>query len=756
MSRPPADFTISAMKGLILALCPLIAICAGTATARAAVQYSGSYSAAATQHSPASDTSLSDPDWARGEITGSTASFEDLTTRSAAPFKTVAYVLYDARNLYVAFDIQQTNPITANQTTNNVGFGLDDFVGIGIDTSGNGSTVYYFETTPRGTRYQQASENSRYNPVWRATAKVGKGGWVAVMTIPLNTLHHNRALMQTWRFNFVRGVAATNEHYTWAFDGTMQDGAPPGWPAFSDAQFWPHLGIRLSGSGDNFGDRARADAYVLGSAGADRKLFAQANGTFKPESARMSGLDVSYALTQTIHFVATLNPDFSNVEVDQQTIAPQEFRRQLREYRPFFAQGARFLYPNSPSNGALQPNNEIFYSPAIGPFDRGAKVEGSFGDQSFGVLSFRGYDETTGNVFDDVAYGYTHALPDQSLSYWSDGVIAHHSVAGNDTAAETGMDFKNVRSGWAGGIDEAFESGSYVAGPGHARSLNIWQIVAKPNYTAFADYGNVTPNYNPIDGFTAISDTRGLVYDVNFSGSSRSIKNYALNVGQDRFLDESGAVHQSDTVGTLNATLKNQFSISVAEQNGELRSYTTTAPGPIGCGDSALVRTAYTGFPNYYCGRTDKFAQLSVGLGYRDGTQAPTDVSYSEGPFGGTFLQQYSLSATRQLGSRFSVAAQFGSTEGRAILDGARSSQWLRFISLGDNLGPDSNVALELRSVTGLVNGLTTVPGVNLAVSYHRRYASGDEFYLAFGTPAATQTLNRFIMKYIVHAGTQN
>jgi len=335
-------------------------------------------------------------------------------------------------------------------------------------------------------------------------------------------------------------------------------------------------------------------------------------------------------------------------------------------------------------------------------------------------------------------------------------VMAHHSLAGNDTAAETGIGFKNVHSGWAGGIDEAFESGSYVRDPGHARSLNIWQIAAKPNYTAFVDYGDVTPNYNPIDGFTAISDTRGLVYDLNLTGSSRSVKNYALNVGQDRFLDESGAVHQSDTVGTLNATLKDQISISVGEQNGELRSYATAAPGTLGCDDPALVRSAFTGFPHYYCGRTDKFAQLSVVLGYRDGTQAPTDVSYAEGPFGGTFLQQYSLSATRQLGSRFSIAAQVSRTNGRAISDGTRSSQWLRLISLGDNLGSDSNVALELRSVTGAVNGLTTVPGVNVAVSYHSRFASGNEFYIAFGTPAATQTLNRFIVKYILHAGTQN
>ena len=93
---------------------------------------------------------------------------------------------------------------------------------------------------------------------------------------------------------------------------------------------------------------------------------------------------------------------------------------------------------------------------------------------------------------------------------------------------------------------------------------------------------------------------------------------------------------------------------------------------------------------------------------------------------------------------------------GRSISDGVLNSQWLRLISPGDNLGPESNVALELRSVTGSVNGLTTVPGVNLAVSYHDRFAGGDELYVAYGTPAATQSLNRFIVKFILQEGIQN
>jgi hypothetical protein len=41
-------------------------------------------------------------------------------------------------------------------------------------------------------------------------------------------------------------------------------------------------------------------------------------------------------------------------------------------------------------------------------------------------------------------------------------------------------------------------------------------------------------------------------------------------------------------------------------------------------------------------------------------------------------------------------------------------------------------------------------------VSYHDKFVSGSELYIAYGTPAATQTLSRFTVKYIMHEGIQN
>ncbi len=419
-----------------------------------------SVSAALAPHPLPLDPALADPAWKAGAIPVPNG-FYDLTSRRDAPNRTSVWMLYDAQNLYVAFRAEQSGtPIVAQQTTNDVGFGLDDFVGVGIDTSGAGTNAYFFETTPRGVRYEQAFETNRYQPRWSATASVNGSTWTAVLIIPLRVMRIHPGSPQTWRINFIRNVSASGEHYTWSYNGAMSDGPiGNGWPTFTDLRYWAGWnGIQVTNAMLSAArPHPRAEVYALDSSGKDRNVFLQANGAFAPENFRATGLDLTYPLTPTINFVGTLNPDFSNVEIDQQTIAPQEFRRQLVEYRPFFSQGANFINANA---SAIGPD-VVFYSPGVGPFARGAKVEGTFGLQSFGVLNFSGFDETTGNTFNDTAYGYKHALQNRTFLYWADGVLAHHSVFGNDSTNEVGMAGRDLKSGFVWAIDHAAENGSW-------------------------------------------------------------------------------------------------------------------------------------------------------------------------------------------------------------------------------------------------------------------------------------------------------
>ena len=701
-----------------------IVLAAGLAAqGRAAVAPSFSFPVARAPHRLMLDPSLRDPAWQAGKISGE-AAWQNVTTRTGAAEPTTAFLLYDDQNLYAAFIARQTRePIIATQTANDVGFGTDDFVALGIDTSGSGSQAYLFEVTPRGVRYQQATENVRFRPNWQSAAIVGAGEWRAVMIVPLSALRLRPAATQTWRAGFFRNIAARGEHWSWAYDPTMQDEGAGSWPSFGDLRFWPSAtGISLK-TGAVVNPKPRLEVYGLSSSGRDRMQYQQADGSFQRQKTRSLGLDVSYPITRTINFVGTLSPDFSNVEIDQQTIAPQEFSRQLTEYRPFFAQGAQYIDSNPHGyTNFNEPPNLVFYSPSIGPFDRGAKIEGTYGLQSFGLLSFRGFDQTTGNTFDDQAFGFLHALPDRTFEYWADGVAAHHSIQGNDQTYEAGSLGRNLHSGLYWLVNSGIEQNAQLPG-GTAHSTFGFLDVYKPNYNAVIQYADISPQYNPFDGFTAINDVRGFAGYVNLNGRTPGIKYWSMFVQGDRLFDRIGEVHQADSNVFFNATFNNGFSINgLGPSTSELRTSGAAVP----------------------------FNLMNVPLGYRDGTPAPIDVSADWGSFGGNWLHLYTSQTSRPLGTKYTVGLEYDASYERNLQTGALDSQFLRRVSVGLNTSATTSMTLSLRSING--RGGFAIPGLNLAAAFHARMQSGD-LYVNFGSPSAFQTLDRFIVKYILRIG---
>ncbi len=742
------------MKALRLALTILLLLASVATPARAAVNGSFAFTVARAPHPLQLDPTLSDPAWAAGRVPDPHGPWQNITTREPATLETTAYLLYDDENLYVGFKAVQTGiPIVATQTTNDIGFGVDDFVGFGVDTSGAGSQAYYFETTPRGIRYEQANENVRFRPRWSAAGKVSDGTWSAVMIIPLNVLRVPRGGSQQWRLQFVRGIAARGEHISWVWSPLMSDAPSGTWPIFYDTRFWAAGTFNIAGSAAAR-PKPRADVYGLASVGGDRNLFQQANGTFLPMNARPYGVDLSYPITPTIRFVGTANPDFSNVEIDQQTIVPQEFARQLVEYRPFFSQGAAFINaasgPRTTVGTFVNSPDLVFYSPSVGPFDSGAKVEGTFGDQSFGALTFHGYDATTNNTFSDEAYGYEHAVQGGSFIYWSDGVFANHSIAGTDDTIEDGVEARDLSNGMIYFADYSFEDGTWVP-QGHADLGEFFVDRHKGNFEISGGYLDVSPNYNPIDGYTSNSDIRGPQFFSDYTGTLPGVKNYVIFVAADRYLDESGAVHQADSQFFLNATFKDLISLDgVGEQIGQLRSYGVPA-GP-GCSGPILYRSSFTGYPCYRDGVTQPFNLYQIPLGYRDGTPAPFDVNYSWGPFGDNYVHLFTMVTSRPIGRNLSLGLEYDGTYERAFSNGVLDSQWLRRVSVGYNFNADTSLSVGLRDINGL-GGFATQTGNNLAIGFDERFAHGNELFVNYGSPAAGYTLDRLIVKFVFHSG---
>jgi hypothetical protein len=717
--------------------------------AQAAVTPTFSFPVARAPHPLALDPTLADPAWQAGKVPSATP-WGNVTTRGRAEDSTTVYLLYDDKNVYVAFVAAQKAPIVATQTTNDVGFGTDDFVAVGIDTSGAGSQAYLFETTPRGVRYQQATENVRYRPDWQAAAKVQEREWRAVMIIPPSSMRL-RSGTSTWRVGFFRGVASTAEHYTWVFDGLMQDQGAGNWPSFNDLRFWPAATSIALAKTSSARPQPRLEIYGLDSSGSDRSYYEQANGTFFPQPTRYYGADVSAPLTSTINLVGTLNPDFSNVEVDQQTIAPQEFARQLTEYRPFFAQGAQYLNPNPNgfSNFIGFPN-EIFYSPSVGPFDSGAKVEGTYGLQSFGALTFHGYNAETGETFDDQAFGWKHALQDQSFQYYTDGVLAHHSINGDDDTVEAGFKGRNLHTKFVYDFNIALEHGTWVP-QRTAHSVNGFIDEHQNNYEINLGYVDIGPNYNPIDGYTENSDIRGPTGFVAFNGTAPGVKSWNILAIGDRFRDESGAIHEADSGVFVSAVFHDLLSLDgIGPTVSLLRQY--DIPANPACTGPIVGTSSFTGFPCYLAGTDVPYNLMSVPIGYRDGSPSPVDVSANWGSFGGNWLHYYTSTTSRPIGSKFTLALEYDGTYERDLATGVLSSQWLRRVSVGFNVNASTNVSVGLRGINGL-GGFVTEPGNNLAFGFHTRTENGD-IYINYGSPSANVTLNRLIAKYVFRVGS--
>jgi hypothetical protein len=571
------------------------------------------------------------------------------------------------------------------------------------------------------------------------------------MAIPLRDLRSGTA---PWRINLQRRIAATNEVFSWAYDPTMS--GP------NDSRYWPELdGMQRS---DVVRPFPHADVFGLASLGPDRNQFQQSSGAFGPQRARSYGGDLTYPFTSTLALVGTANPDFSNVELDQQTIAPQQFQRNLLEYRPFFAQGSEYLIPGSHFN-LIGTNDEIFYTPSIGTFDSGEKIEGTLRSDAIGML------DTHGPGFDDQAFGLSYRTPAQDFNYYVDGVDAHHTQDGSsvtscpgvelgcrDDTYEAGFEKRNLASGFFTYVDYASESGDFVADPSLGHSFRGTIAQERHYANLYAWYDNIGPYYAPVDGFTLISDVRGPGFFFEFNGTGNpggAVKTWYGNIGGNRDVDRSGQVTFAQSYIDLKLTLENRLTLDVNPTLSEQRTS--------------------DGYPFYTNSQTLPYDQTFVKASYGLGSASSVSTSYSWGPFATQcevpadqttpnalfcgpyqnryapfYLQQLSSTIVRQLNTRYNVSLELDGGDERPFL-GPSDGQWLRRISFGDSLSRTTTLSLGLRSITG--TGGFAEPGVNFAGSLHDQFPTGDELFIAFGSPASSITLNRLIVKYIVHVG---
>jgi hypothetical protein len=302
------------------------------------------------------------------------------------------FVAYDDDYLYVAGRLYDTEPDKIQITTlkrDNANQSSEWF-GIVLDTYNDKENAVAFFTTPSGLRLDCSivegpggiSFNTNWNTFWDVAATKNNEGWFAEFKIPLSSLRFKMTDgkvimgMISWRL-----IPRKNE---WDIFPSIPDSWSMSFFKISLAQEVVFEGIERK-------KPVYIAPYIL--AGWEEKNKLNFEGTsYKkdPFNKFEAGVDVKYGITNNLTLDATINTDFSQVEIDDQVISLERYSVYMPEKRQFFLERTRnfdFTFNNQ---------NSVFYSRKIGiNIDKpvriygGGRLVGRIGKTDIGFLNMQ-------------------------------------------------------------------------------------------------------------------------------------------------------------------------------------------------------------------------------------------------------------------------------------------------------------------------------------------------------------------------------
>ncbi len=269
------------------------------------------------------DGFLDEPAWATAGV-ASDFYQSDPVTGAPASEKTEIRILFGDDFVYVGVVAHQAGPVIVSELSRDFQPTDGDHISLVFDTFNDGRDAFGFAVNPGGAqRDQQIMGGVRsidWDGIWQSAVQIQPPGWTVEFAIPFSTLRFDRTQpVHTWGFNVLRITRHKNEWALWS-----PGPKPFGVLDLSIAGVVAGVEPRQTGWGVHvmpFGVAMyRPD---LGSDAAARR-----NGEI--------GLDVKWGITPSLTLDATLNTDFSQVEVDEQQVNLTRFSLFFPEKRPFF------------------------------------------------------------------------------------------------------------------------------------------------------------------------------------------------------------------------------------------------------------------------------------------------------------------------------------------------------------------------------------------------------------------------------------
>ncbi|MEL6923460.1 MAG: DUF5916 domain-containing protein [Bacteroidota bacterium] len=436
-------------------------------------------------------------------------SFPTDDKRAEEEIRTEVRMTYDDQFIYLTAKCYQPNPYIiqtlkrdartfwrgeafalildpVNEKTNGFAFGVNP-ENVQTESLVSGDT---------GRRGSQGTNgiNSAWDNKWFSAAKGGEGFWTLEMAIPFKTLRFNDVKTR-WGINFVRGEPHSNSYHTWSPVPVQFRGLDLG---YTGALIWDAAPKKVK---SNFS----VIPYVLGSGVHD--IEAGEDVTLKGRT----GVDAKIAITSSLNLDLTVNPDFSQVDVDEQVTNLTAFNIRFPERRLFFLENSDVF-----ADFGIPPMRP-FFSRRIGLDDDGAPIPIRFGARlsgnvnknlRIGVMNMQTASDSENEVLIDPGQNYTSAAFHQRVFKRSTvkGYFHNRTATGNgellgDFNRNAGLEF-NYRSldgkveGF-GGYGQSFSDGVpgndnyfYNVGGGYdSRTFSVYSNLAGVGDNYYADMG---------------------------------------------------------------------------------------------------------------------------------------------------------------------------------------------------------------------------------------------------------------------------
>ena len=417
------------------------------------------------------------------------------TDTGFAKSQTEIMLTYTSKTLYVAITCFDTTPgkRPVESLRPDFNFNKNDNFLLFLDTFNDQTNGFSFGTSAAGALWDGVQANGgvvnlNWDIKWRSAVKSYPDKWVAEYAIPFRSLRYP-ANETEWGINFSRLDLKTNEKSSWA---PMPRQFATATLAYAGSLVWD---TPLPKSGTMFS----LIPYVSGKTTSDE--IAGTPTQFTPSG----GIDAKLILSTAMNLDVTVNPDYSQVEVDRQ-------QTNLDRFELFFPEKRQFYLENSDLFANLGTDNvRPFFSRRIGletPVYAGARLSGKIGsDWRIGIM-----DLQTGEKDTIAASNYAVAALQKKVFNHSSftaffinkektGVLTDAQRKGNPYNRVAGLEFNlsNRTNRWTG---KAFYHQAFYDGSGSGSGAAAANIMYSTQYlTATLNNGWVGANYLSETGY---------------------------------------------------------------------------------------------------------------------------------------------------------------------------------------------------------------------------------------------------------------